>query len=99
MIDLGRQHLDRIAALIRVYLPKATLLAFGSRVGAKPTPKPWSDIDIAIKAPGEIPFGVLDELRDVIAGTSIPVRVDLVDYWRADAAFRAIIDETAEPIP
>ncbi|AVR87832.1 nucleotidyltransferase family protein [Thauera aromatica] len=79
--------------LIRCSLPPeaAKLWLFGSR--ARGDARRWSDIDIAVEPLRRLPPGLLAELREMLAESSLLLDVDLVDLSAASPALRNVIKE------
>ena len=77
--------------IIRSLLPpdRARLWLFGSR--ARGDARRWSDIDVAVEPLTGLPPGVLAELRELLAESSILLDVDLVDLSQAGDALRDAI--------
>ncbi len=68
----------KIIALISALVPEATIYLFGSRATDKHSE--WSDIDIALDAGKKIFFVKIGEIIDVLAGTDIPYKIEVVDF-------------------
>ncbi|SLK10268.1 nucleotidyltransferase domain-containing protein [Novosphingobium mathurense] len=75
--------------------PDFQVHVFGSRAGG--SPKPWSDLDLALTGPVPLPLALLAELADAFDESALPFKVDLVDHRTVSEAFSAIIDATAIP--
>lgn len=77
--------------LIRAHLPPqfARLWLFGSR--ARGDARRWSDIDIAVEPLQPLRPGLLSELREALAESSLLLDVDLVDLSTADATLDASV--------
>ncbi len=96
MIDLEARHLDTIRALLAKHVPECEVRAFGSRVNG--TPKPYSDLDLAIMGADRLPMAKLAALREAFAESNLPIRVDVLDWHAISESFRAIIAENFERI-
>jgi predicted nucleotidyltransferase len=88
-------HPNDRAVIARIVAPvvkrgAATLKLFGSR--ARGDARRTSDIDIALVSAKPIPAAELATLREALEDSSVPFRVDLLDYARAPASLRAAID-------
>jgi predicted nucleotidyltransferase len=79
-------------AIIRRHLPPqmARLWLFGSR--ARGDARRWSDIDIAVEPLQPLPAGLLSELREALAESSVLLDVDLVDLSRSEAALKDSVE-------
>jgi len=49
-------------SILNRFVPEAEIIAFGSRVHG--TAKPWSDLDLAIKAESTLDWKVLEEIKE-----------------------------------
>ncbi len=97
MIDLAPVHLDLVRRIAAAQFPGATILVFGSR--ARGTARPYSDLDLAVRAAAPLPASRLEAARDAFSASDLPISVDIVDYHAVTPAFRAIIDAQALPLP
>ncbi len=91
-IDLDDCHLQEILKLLSEYVPGKRILAFGSRVNH--TARPQSDLDLAILDDKLTDFVKLGLLRDAFEHSSLPFRVDLLDWQRLTKEFQDIILQT-----
>lgn len=85
---------DFIRATIRTYLPDSgyRVFIFGSR--ASDRHHPYSDIDIGIK--GDQPVGreSLMKIQESFDNSSLPIRIDIVDFSRVSPDFSRIARST-----
>lgn len=95
MICYNNRMLDRkskkvIQDSIRRYLPDPSYSAFlfGSRVNGGN--RPWSDVDVGIFGPHPIPGSVLEKIRGDLDDSSLPYRVDLVDFKKTSQNFKKV---------
>ena len=70
--------------------------AFGSRAVGKA--KPTSDLDLCIMGNRPLPPGVVERLRRAFSDSSIPYKIDVVEWAGLSDAFRAIIEQTSHPV-
>ena len=96
MLDVSPEHAKMLRDILAREIPGVTVWAFGSRVAG--TPKPHSDLDLALLAKGAVPWSRLARLEEELAESDLPFRVDIVDLARASEAFRKIIEEQHEAI-
>jgi predicted nucleotidyltransferase len=75
--------------ILRAQLPGVDVWAFGSRVAG--TPKPWSDLDLALISDGPIGISRMASLRDAFSESDLPWKVDLVDWSVTTPEFRELI--------
>ncbi len=96
MIDsLTEQYLAEIRRLALDYVSgyNVRLYLFGSRVAG--TARKTSDVDIAILPLEPLPIGFLAGLSEVLAESTIPYTVDVIDLSQADIGFRKkVLSET-----
>lgn len=83
-----------IIRTIRGALPRAKIVFFGSRV--KDKAKKYSDLDVSIRYFEKIPLPVLAELKEKLAQSDLPYKVDVVDYQRISEEFQNLIDQYAK---
>lgn len=67
--------------------------AFGSRAVGKA--KPTSDLDLCIMGKTPLAPGVVERLRRAFSDSSIPYKIDVVEWAGLSDAFRAIIEQTS----
>ena len=82
MIDITTAQQAQIQRLLRLRLPHARAMAFGSRVADWPFgggPKTYSDLDIALWGLREADDNALAHLRADLEESPLPWRVDLID--------------------
>lgn len=70
------------------YLPKEEyeVFVYGSR--ADGTAQKWSDIDVGIRGKKEAPSPLLENIREELEGSSMPYKVDVVDFAKVSDKFR-----------
>ncbi|MCB0307821.1 MAG: nucleotidyltransferase domain-containing protein [Bdellovibrionales bacterium] len=83
-----------IAQVIRAYLPKCKILAFGSRIQGNA--RKYSDLDLAIDCKKLVPLLELGHLREVFSESNLLFKVDLVDFQSVDPNFQQIIQNTSQ---
>ena len=86
---LAREHVQAVQTILAQQVPQAKVFAFGSRVSGNP--RKYSDLDLAISLPEAIGLRKLRELKDAFEDSALPICVDIVDWSRADSAFRAAV--------
>jgi len=94
VIDLAPEHLDEVRRILAALAADCEVRAFGSRVTGKA--RRFSDLDLVVQAEGRLADARLDALRDAFAASSLPVRVDVVDWHALSESFRAIIGGGSE---
>lgn len=91
MIDLDPENLAILKELITEYLPDCEIRVFGSRIHG--TAKPYSDIDIALKCAEPIDRGTMSRLKEALQESTLPIRVDVLDWESISEEFRGVIEE------
>jgi uncharacterized protein len=89
---LASRHREMLLDLLRRHLPTAEVWAYGSRVNGDCHEA--SDLDLVARNPQDLLAEVdgLDELRDALVESNLPIRVDVVDWARIPEAFRREIE-------
>ena len=88
-VQLTLLQLQAIQSILAQQVPQAQVFAFGSRVTG--TPRPYSDIDLAIALPHPLGLRKLRELKDAFEDSDLPICVDIVDWSLADPDFKAAV--------
>jgi predicted nucleotidyltransferase len=89
-IDIRRQDLDIVRAILREGLPSsAKVWAFGSR--AKGAARTSSDLDLAIDAGRKLALTELSALNGAFEDSDLPYKVDLVDWTTVSETFKDIV--------
>jgi predicted nucleotidyltransferase len=89
---LAPRHREMLLDLLRRHLPTAEVWAYGSRVNGDCHEA--SDLDLVVRNPLDLLAEVegIDELRDALVESNLPIRVDVVDWARIPEAFRREIE-------
>jgi predicted nucleotidyltransferase len=90
-IDIEEAHLKIVLAILQKHFSAHfTVWAFGSRVTR--TAKKYSDLDLVIDAQSKpIPLSVMIDAANDFDESSLPYKVDLVDWNSIDEGFRNAI--------
>ena len=91
MIDLAPTHLKTVRRLLAAHVPECEVCAFGSRVAW--TAKGHSDLDLAVKGASKLPPARLRQLREAFEESTLPIRVDLLDWHSISENFRSVIQK------
>lgn len=91
MQDNTDTYLEILAQIISEQLPDCEIVLYGSR--ARKDFREGSDIDIAIRCDTKIDPVVLSKLRDDIDDSTVPVLIDVVDYYSVSDQMRSEIDK------
>lgn len=86
----GKKFKKELLKIIGAYLPLTDyrIFVFGSRVNGKGDER--SDIDIGIEGVAPIPLAVMAKIRADVEGLPTLYDVDMVDFKRVEADFRAV---------
>ena len=89
-IDLNPNHLGTVKAILAEHVPECEVWAFGSR--ATWTAKDYSDLDLAIVGKGPLDWRTLGRLKETFEESSLPMRVDVLDWHAISESFREVIE-------
>lgn len=90
-IDLKPEYLNIVKDILSQHLSQETVVwIFGSRVTGNA--KPYSDIDLAIDAGKALSLDVLAHLSDAFVESTLPYKVDIVDWHGVSPDFQKIIE-------
>jgi predicted nucleotidyltransferase len=78
-----------LMTIIDAHIPNAEVWAFGSRV--KGTNHRGSDLDVVFISPPILSLAQMAHLREALSESDLPWAVDIVEWGRCSATFRAII--------
>jgi len=88
-VALRPDQLRRVQAILRSHIPDREVRAFGSRVtGAH---KQTSDLDLCIMGARRLLPSVLERLRLAFSDSTLPIRVDIVEWAALSPTFRSIV--------
>ena len=96
MIDLPRDQLDIVKAIIVEHLSCTEVFAFGSRVTGKA--KKFSDLDLMIRSNSNLDWQKLAELRESFESSNLPITVDLIDWVNCSETFQRLVEKQLEPL-
>lgn len=89
-LDLRDDHLEIVREILQRYVSHLEVWAFGSRV--RGTARPSSDLDLCILSEEPLGFKRLGQLHDAFSVSTLPFRVDVVDWATTAEGFRGIIE-------
>lgn len=92
-IKVSSHELMIVLEILKKHLPaKTTVWAFGSRV--KGNIKKFSDLDLVIDANGKpLSLATMAQLAYEFEESSLPYKVDIVDWQNIDDVFKKLIQE------
>ena len=91
MIDLNPNHLATVEHILAEHVPECQVRAFGSR--ATWTAKDYSDLDLAVVGEGPLDWRMLGRLKEAFEESSLPMRVDVLDWHDISESFRKLIEQ------
>ncbi len=91
MIDVRAEHLKLIKEILSHHIPNYEVRAFGSRVSGGS--RPYSDLDLALVGKEQISQKLYYQLKNIFEESTLPFRVDLLDWHRISDDFRQIIEQ------
>jgi predicted nucleotidyltransferase len=92
MVDLIPHELEVVQTILSRFVPEAEIIVFGSRIHG--TAKPWSDLDLAIRAESALDWKLLAEIRETFQESELPFRVDVLDWNDITESFRKAIEKS-----
>ena len=95
-IDLTPRDLAIVCDLLRRHVPSRRVVVFGSCATGRA--KPFSDLDLAILGDAAVPSRILAALADDFDESSVPFKVDIVDWATTTRSFKDIIERDAIPL-
>lgn len=90
MIDLAPHHLETVKDILREHVPDCEVRAFGSRVTR--TASEYSDLDLVVVGAGALQRGTVPRLKEAFEESDLPIRVDVLDWYRIPQSFRDVIE-------
>ncbi|NTV52154.1 MAG: nucleotidyltransferase domain-containing protein [Candidatus Firestonebacteria bacterium] len=96
MLDAFPRHIDTILDIIHRHIPACEVRVFGSRILGKA--KPYSDLDLALVGESKLDWLLIEKIKDELAESEIPYRVDLLDWHAISPEFRKIIETKYEVV-
>ena len=91
MLDLPYAWRQQVMAILHQHLPDARVSVFGSRILGRA--KPYSDLDLAIEVEPAPDWRTWARLKEAFEASDLPICVDLVDWHRASAEFKRLVDQ------
>ena len=88
-IDLAPAYLVTVRSILDQYVPDYEVRAFGSR--ATWTAKDYSDLDLLVVGDQPLKWSILGKLKDAFEESTLPFRVDVLDWHDISDNFRDII--------
>jgi predicted nucleotidyltransferase len=98
VIAVSTAELTIVRQILQTHVPECEVRAFGSRV--RGTHKPHSDLDLVVIGAARLPVPRLGLLQEAFRDSTLPFRVDVLDWHAIPASFPTVIDagyETAWP--
>ena len=89
MIEMTSTQLAEVERILREHVPECEVRAFGSRVTGRT--KPWSDLDLALVGEGPLGFVRKGRIIEAFQESTLPFRVDVLDWHEVSPSFQAII--------
>lgn len=96
MIDIAPRDLATLKRLLAEHFPQVEARAFGSRYHW--TAKDYSDLDLALVGEQKLERPALHRLREALAESDLPFRVDVLDWQAISPEFQQVIEAGYEVI-
>lgn len=90
-LAMTTQELSLLQNILKRYVPEFKVWAFGSRVTG--THKPFSDLDLALVGDEPLAIETRAALVEALSNSSLPYKVDLVDWASTTDSFKEIIEK------
>lgn len=90
-LAMTTQELNLLQKILKRYVPEFKVWAFGSRVTG--THKPFSDLDLALVGDEPLAIETRAALVEALSNSSLPYKVDLVDWASTTDSFKEIIEK------
>ena len=97
MIELSAEELATVQRLLAAHFPNVEARVFGSRY--RGTAKPYSDLDIVLVGEQKLDWKQVSLLREAFADSTLPFRVDLLDWYAISPEFQQIIAQGYAVLP
>lgn len=88
-IDITPHDLETVKRLVASYFPDVEARVFGSRY--RWTAKDYSDLDIALVGSEKLDWYKVNQLREALAESDLPFRVDVLDWHAISPEFQRVI--------
>jgi uncharacterized protein len=88
-LALSPQQLHEVLQILEQHAPGVEVRVFGSRV--KGTAKPYSDLDLALMTSSPLTLAQQAVLNEAFDESSLPFKVDVLDWAATSANFQALI--------
>ena len=96
MIDITPQELTTVQRLIITYFPDVEIRVFGSRYSGQA--RTYSDLDIVLVGKQKLDWLQMSHLREALAESDLPFRVEVQDWHTLSLSFQQIIEQGYEVI-
>ena len=96
MIDVRQDHLDCVLGILAERAPDCDAWAFGSRVDGGAVA--GSDLDLVLEGDRTLDWRVMARLKDAFEESSLPFRVDVLDWHALPEHFRQNILKKRETL-
>jgi len=90
-LAMTAEELGVLQSIMKRYVPEYKVWAFGSRVTG--TYKPYSDLDLALVGDEPISIKTRAALSDALSESTLPYKVDIVDWASTSKEFQEIIEK------
>ena len=97
MISLPAHQLEMVRQILRQHVPGQAVWAFGSRVTGERL-KPFSDLDLVIITTRPLTARGVALLKDSLAESSLPIKVDVLDWCELGPGLRQHIESHHEQV-
>ncbi len=96
MIDLPSTQLAEVQKILLEFVPDYEVWAFGSRVNG--TAKKTSDLDLVLRGKSPLPIAQKVNLKEAFAESTLPIKIDFVEWNDINETFKTNITVSHEII-
>jgi type I restriction enzyme S subunit len=94
-LSVSPNELRLVEAILGQQIPDREVVAFGSRAAGKP--KKMSDLDLCVLGE-KLPGPLIEQLRESFSHSTLPFKVDLVEWQALPPEFRRVVGRDAVPV-
>jgi predicted nucleotidyltransferase len=91
MVDLAPEYLKEIRTMISALFPEREVRVFGSRTTGKA--QRYSDLDLLIMGDAPLSSESVEQFRDSLSESDLPIMVDVVEYSTLDEKLKTLFSK------
>ena len=90
-IDITSEEMAIVQSILLRLIPNYKVGVFGSRVTGKA--RKYSDLDLVVMTEKPLDFDVYSSLKEAFSESTLPFKVDIVDWAATEDNFKKIIEQ------